>query len=103
MGATLGAVQPKMCQTPSNTVYVGSKRTKRATHHLSFATPSKQRGFDSNPGGFWSPDKRHPPTIGWQTPIATKECIDPDSLSWVCSRKNKSAKHPGDVLMEPCA
>lgn len=46
---------------------------------------------------------RHPPTIGWETPMATKDCIGPGSLCYVCSRKNKSAKHPEDVLMEPCA
>src|SRR5207302_8324336 len=35
--------------------------------------------------------------------MATEDCIGPGSLCWVCSRKNKSAKHPEDVLMEPCA
>src|SRR5258708_10141142 len=60
-------------------------------------------GFDSNPDGFLVSDKRHPPTIGWQTPMATKDCIGPGSLCWVCSRKNKSSQHPEDVLIEPCA
>jgi hypothetical protein len=41
--------------------------------------------------------------IGWQTPMATKDCIGPGSVCRVCSRKTKSAKHPEECVMEPCA
>jgi len=97
---------PKSLQVRLRHCYCVPRRVPRAfnsNYRILFETQGSDVGSTPTLTAFWFSDKRHPPTIGWQTPMATKDCIGPGSLCWVCSRKNKSEKHPEDVLMEPCA
>src|SRR6516225_3121040 len=102
----------------TSNVVPSARRLQKRCRDIPWANwHSAEHGFrtvGARLGNGWSNRKlrsHRSPTSAWlvtrpqsvgKRQMATKDCIGPGSLCWVCSRKNKSAKHPEDVPMEPC-